>query len=141
VVATLCRPAFAALLMLSSGCGGGPTRQFAPRYPGAARPATSPDKIRIVGTGKPPCDYLVIGTIFTRGVAEFAKIAALYGGDGFYDTRCNLRTEQHMIFVPSEQTIAAANGLNRGAPSSAETFQTTSADCAARVFVCKGGNI
>jgi hypothetical protein len=132
------RGVLVALATLGAACGGGPTRIFAPRYPGPARAPTSRDKILIVGT-KPPCDYDVIGTIFTRGVDEFAEFAAAAGGDGVYDTRCQLRTEQHTIFIPSSASVAAANGLAKTAPSSVETFQTTSSDCAARVFVCKGG--
>jgi hypothetical protein len=125
------------LFVSGAHCGGGPSEMFAPRFPGAARPPTSPEKVQIVGAGRPSCDYEVIGTVFTRGSENFAKMAASVGGDGVYDTRCQLRTEQHMIFAPTAERVAAANGI-AGTPSSVTGFQTTNSDCAARVFVCKG---
>lgn len=104
------------LLLVACGCGAGPGRpSFAPRYPAAERSPTAPSHVRVIlDPSRPTCDYDVIGTVFTTSKDELAARAAAVGGDGVYDVQCALHNDGGIV-------------------------QARLADCAGRVFVCKGG--
>lgn len=119
-------------------CFGSPSNMFAPRFPGAARAPVPREKVQVLSVGRPTCDYEVIGTVFTRGQEDLAPAAAEVGGDGVYDTQCELFQENHMIVVPTAQEIQRANGVSGGTSDNVTSFQTTHANCAGRVYVCKG---
>jgi hypothetical protein len=111
---------------------------FAPRSPGAARPPTSRESIQVLATGRPTCEYEVIGTVFTHSPESFAAAAAAAGGDGVYDSECEVRSENHQIFVPGKDALKGPAIPGKGTYSDPIAFNTATSRCAARVFVCKG---
>jgi len=110
--------AVVALAAAATACFGSPSDVFAPRYPGAARAPKSPEQVQILKIGRPSCEYAVIGTVFTRGEGDFPRAAAAVGGDGVYDSQCDLNVVAGALSGPASE-------------------------CAARVFICtspaKGG--
>jgi len=135
---TIPRPFLIALLSLGATACDSMYTTFAPRFPGAARQPTSPERVQVLVTGRPTCQYEVIGTVFTHSEESFAKAAAAVGGDGVYDSECEVRGENHQIFVPDKDALKGPAIPGKGAPSEPLAFNTSVARCAARVFVCKG---
>jgi hypothetical protein len=67
---------------------------WAPRQANIERPSRSAADVRIVEVGQPTCVFAVMGTAFAGSLAGLAEVAGGVGGDGVYDTSCDVLVGQ-----------------------------------------------
>jgi len=126
---------FASVLAASalvSACGVGFTESydFAPRRPGPPRGPKVAANLEIVPEGAPACPHECIGTVFYSGHAALIGRAVTGGGNGW-------ETSQQAECANMLRERAAAVGGD-GIYDFATQGPSTSAHCAARVYVCTG---
>jgi len=97
---------------------------YAPRTSERDPPPKPQAQVKLTELGKPSCDYDVIGSAFGTSLDRLVEVAADHGGDGVYDTSCQL------------ERVGSVMNTSIGVIDTRHTNQR----CDGRVYVCRSGS-